>query len=85
MSGNVEIQERYILAVAVLLLLSVAVSGLYFAESEDTDMGENLMDENISDQSFVDISDRIEDNPSLRRYGLASVKVLGEIRIFVTG
>jgi hypothetical protein len=85
MSGNVEIQERYILAVAVLLLFSVAVSGLYFAGSEDTDMGENLMDENISDQSFVDISDRIEDNPSLRRYGLASVKVQGETRIFVTG
>jgi hypothetical protein len=85
MSGNVEIQERYILAVAVLLLFSVAVSGLYFAGSEDTDMGENLMEENISDQSFVDISDRIEDNPSLRRYGLASVKVQGETRIFVTG
>ena len=85
MSGNVEIKERYILAVAVLLLFSVAVSGLYFAGSEDTDMGENLMDENISDQSFVDISDKIEDNPSLRRYGLASVKVQGETRIFVTG
>jgi hypothetical protein len=85
MSETVEVPEGYVILAAVLLLFSIAVTGLYLAGSEGTGMVEDLMAQDGSDNSFVDISDKIEDNPSLRRYGLASVKVRGETRIFVTG
>ncbi|NMJ77362.1 CRTAC1 family protein [Nanohaloarchaea archaeon] len=85
MSKTVEVPEGYVIVAAVLLLFSIAVTGLYLAGSEGTGMVEDLMAQDGSDNSFVDISDKIEDNPSLRRYGLASVKVQGATRIFVTG
>jgi ASPIC and UnbV. len=85
MSETIEIPEKYVIVSAVLLFFSVAVTGLYLAGFEGTGMGENLMDQNGSSTSFVDISDKIEDNPSLRRYGLASVKIQDETKIFVTG
>ncbi len=85
MSYTVKVPKRYVLIAAFLLVFSIAVTGLYLAGSEGTGMVEDLMAQDGSDNSFVDISDKIEDNPSLRRYGLASVKVQGETRIFVTG
>ena len=85
MSKTVEVPEGYVTVAAVLLLFSIAVAGLYLAGSEGTGMVEDLMAQDGSDNSFVDISDKIEDNPSLRRYGLASVRIQGETRIFVTG
>lgn len=39
----------------------------------------------VMENGFLEITDKIQDNPSLMRYGVASVEVKGETRVFVTG
>ena len=85
MSETVEVPDGYVFVAAVLLLFSTAVTGLYFAGDVTNFMEQNGLEEKSPSEGFVDISDKIADNPSLRRYGLASVKVGGETRVFVTG
>lgn len=71
------IEDHYpeiLISAAFLILISLS---LY-----TNNMGS---DENIESDGFVDVTESIEDNPSLRRYGLATVEVSGEKRVFVTG
>lgn len=80
-----ELSERYLLIIFSVLFL-VLVTGFFFLGGLNFGMGsDDLVEKGSGSEGFVDISGSIVDNPSLRRYGLASVAVDGETRIFVTG
>jgi len=69
-------QDRLILMASALIILFITVS-LY----DMRDSGR----ENNNSEGFVSLTDQIEDNGDLKRYGLASLEVDGERRVFVTG
>ncbi len=86
MFGVFELSERNILIGFFVVCALIAVPGFLSAGDMEFFMGpDDLVETGQGFEGFVDISDSIEDNPSLRRYGLASVAIGGETRIFVTG